>query len=89
VGGALVSGGEYDVDRNRAEKLGFLVKGDVRNLSQAGIRFVLRDPDVSTALVGFSSLDQIEEAAACSDQGPILESDLIPLRRLWATNFGM
>ena len=89
VGGALATGGEYEADRNRAGKLGFLLKGQVSNLSQPGIRFVLGQPGVSITLVGFSSLDQIEEAVACSDLGPLPESDMEQLHLLWSTNFGL
>jgi aryl-alcohol dehydrogenase-like predicted oxidoreductase len=89
VGGALTSGGEYGMDQKRAAKLGFLLKGNVRNLSQAGIRFVLGQPGVSVALVGFSNLEQIEEAAACSASGPLPESDILQLEKVWAGNFNI
>jgi aryl-alcohol dehydrogenase-like predicted oxidoreductase len=89
VGGALVSGGEYALDLKRGSKLKFLLKGEVSRLSQAAIRFVLGQPEVSTALVGFSNLQQIEEAAECSDQGPLPESDLEQLQELWSSNFGL
>ena len=87
VGGTLVSGGEYDLDLERASKLNFLLKGSVSSLSQAAIRFVLGQPGVSTALVGFSNLEQIEEAAACSDQGSLPESNLTQLKKLWLSDF--
>jgi aryl-alcohol dehydrogenase-like predicted oxidoreductase len=88
VGGALVSGSEYEADRKRAEKLAFLVKADVATLSQAAIRFILGEPHVSIVLVGFSDLAQIEEAANCSDLGPLPQSDLDQLQKLWASDFG-
>jgi aryl-alcohol dehydrogenase-like predicted oxidoreductase len=89
VGGALVSGSEYQIDQKRAGKLGFLLKADINNLSQAGIRFVLSQPGVSIVLVGFSNVSQIEEAALCSDQGPLIESDFEQLQNLWSINFGI
>ncbi len=89
VGGALASGGEYEADRSRAGKLGFLLKGAVSNLSQPGVRFVLGQPGVSITLVGFSSLAQIEEAVACSDLGLLPESDMEKLQQMWASNFGL
>lgn len=87
VGRALVAGSDYDIDRQRAEKLGFLLKGEINHLSQASIRFVLGQPEVSIALVGFSSVEQIEEAAACSDQGPLPASDLEQMQKLWSSDF--
>jgi aryl-alcohol dehydrogenase-like predicted oxidoreductase len=89
VGGALVAGSGYALDLKRASKLSFMLKGEVNRLSQAAIRFVLGEPGVSLALVGFSSLTQIEEAAACSDLGPLPEADLKQLRELWSVNFGL
>jgi aryl-alcohol dehydrogenase-like predicted oxidoreductase len=89
VGSALTSGGEYGMDQKRTAKLSFLLKGDVKNLSQAGIRFVLGQPGVSVALVGFSNLAQIEESAACSTGGPLPESDLPQLEKVWAGNFNI
>lgn len=89
VGGALASGSEYEVDKKRAGKLAFLLKENTSSLSQPAIRFVLGQPGVSLALVGFSNLAQIEEATACSDMGPLPESDLKQLQRLWTANFGL
>ncbi len=87
VGIALVPGNEYDLDRNRAIKLDFLLRGNVHNLSQAGVRFVLGQPNVSIVLVGFSNLAQIEEAVACSDRGPLPQSDMEQLKQLWTGDF--
>ncbi len=86
---ALVSGGEYAQDLERASKLNFLLKGEVSRLSQAAIRFALGQPEVSTVLVGFSKLEQIEEAAVCSDQGPLPEYSLEQLQKLWTSNFNL
>jgi aryl-alcohol dehydrogenase-like predicted oxidoreductase len=89
VGRALALGSEYQTDRYRAGKLGFLSEAGINNLSQAGVRFVLGQAEVSVALVGFSNLDQIQEAALCSDLGPLAPSDIEKLRNFWVTNFGM
>lgn len=87
VGRALVPGSDYQNDESRAGQLDFLLGGDITNLSQAGIRFALDHPNVSTVLVGFSSLEQIENAAACSECGPFSRSALEHLRKLWDTDF--
>jgi aryl-alcohol dehydrogenase-like predicted oxidoreductase len=84
----LSPGSDPEADRERARKLGFLVQGDIRTLSQAAIRFALTKPEVSTVLVGFSNVAQIEEAAACSGAGGLPESALARLRELWQTDFG-
>jgi aryl-alcohol dehydrogenase-like predicted oxidoreductase len=36
-------------------------------MAQAALRFVLSKPEVSTVLVGFSCLEHIDQAVACSD----------------------
>ena len=84
----LVPGGEYVRDGEKADRLSFLVQGDTRSLPQAAVRFVLSHPGVSTALVGFSDLQQIEEATTASELGPLPSSQMERLGTLWASNFG-
>lgn len=88
LGSALTEGGDYLSDVERAGKLGFLVSGRIRSLAEAGIRFALMNPDVSTVLVGYSNVAQIEEAAACSVGEPFPKGLVNQLEGLWATNFG-
>ena len=88
VGGTMVPGGEYDADESRAEALDFLAADGATGKPQAAIRFALMHPGVSTVLVGFSDLAQIEEAAACSGKGPLTETAMQRLHDLWATDFG-
>jgi len=83
VGGPMVPGCEYERDATRARRLGFLVRGDVRSLPQAALRFVLMHPGVSTALVGFSDADQIRGAASAAEQGPLPRAHIERLRELW------
>lgn len=84
----LSPGSELEADRERARRLDFLVQGEIRSLAQAAIRFALMKPEVSTVLVGFSNVAQIEEAAACSGAGGLPESAMARLRELWRTDFG-
>jgi len=84
VRGPMVPGGEYENDQFRASRLGFLLKGDKGTLPQVSIRFVLTHPGVSTALVGFSNLEQIKEAAETTDYDPISKSQMEKLHRLWS-----
>ncbi len=89
VGGPLSAGAEYSRDEARAAKLKFLVAGDLESLPQAAVRYALMHQGVSTVLVGYSSLAQIEKAAACSEKDPIPESARERLAELWATDFGI
>ena len=88
VGGALVAGGDYETEVERADTLDFLVSGDVGSRPQAAVRFALMHTGVSTVLIGVSDVSQIEEAASCSGKGPLPQKDMSCLRDLWATDFG-
>ena len=86
--GSLVEGTGYEAEVERANRLHFLVTGEIRSLPQAAMRFALMNRGISTVLVGFSNLDQIEEAASCSGKEPFPKSVIERLQELWATDFG-
>ena len=83
VRGPIVHGGEYEKDQTRSSKLGFLVQGEIRSLPQAALKFVLMHSGISTALVGFSNINQIKEAAETSELNPLPQSHIDKLRELW------
>jgi L-galactose dehydrogenase/L-glyceraldehyde 3-phosphate reductase len=83
VRGPMVPGGEYTKDQSRTLKLGFLYQGELKTLPQASLQFVLTHPNVSTALVGFSNIDQIKEAAESIRFGPLSEINIRKLQSLW------
>lgn len=89
MGGALVDGAAYEKDESRAAKLGFLVSGSIANLPRAALRFVLMHRGVSMAMVGFSSISQIDEAADASGKRPLSKPDMERLAGLWSTDFGL
>ncbi|MFC2020242.1 aldo/keto reductase [Chloroflexota bacterium] len=89
VGGAIAPGARYEVDEARAGKLGFVLTGDLSSLPQAAVRFALAHQGVSTVLVGYSNLGQIEEAAGCSGKDPIPDSVMERLMAMWSTDFGI
>lgn len=63
---------DYAADVARARRFAFFVKdGTVGDLVEAAIRFVISKPEISTALVGISSLEQLEHAVACANRGPL------------------
>ena len=86
--GILVEGADYGADSARASKLNFLIAGAIRSLAEAAIRFALMNREVSTVLVGFSNLNQIDEAASCSVKEPFPSTCMEKLRELWASDFG-
>jgi L-galactose dehydrogenase/L-glyceraldehyde 3-phosphate reductase len=66
------SGHDYRIDVERALRLDPLVReGFAGSLIEAAIRFVIANEAVSTALVGYSTLEQLEAAAAAVERGPL------------------
>jgi aryl-alcohol dehydrogenase-like predicted oxidoreductase len=65
------SGSTYRIDVERARRLEPLVReGIADSLIELAVRFVMHEA-VSTALVGYSTLDQLEYAAAAAYKGPL------------------
>jgi aryl-alcohol dehydrogenase-like predicted oxidoreductase len=81
----IASGPDYGTDVRRAQTLGALVsEGHAGSLVEAALRFPLGHPAVSTVLLGYSSLDHLEFAAAALGKGPLPAAALLRLERLWA-----
>ncbi len=87
-GGPEGTGGGFEADAERTQALAFLSREDRHSLAQAAIRFALMKREVSTVLVGFSSMAQVEEAAACSGAGGLDPADLARLDELRRGGFG-
>jgi aryl-alcohol dehydrogenase-like predicted oxidoreductase len=77
------SGRDYRVDVERAKRLEPLVReGFADSLIEAATRFAIANNAVSTALVGYSTLDQLEYAAAAVNKGPLPPAALQRLKTL-------
>jgi len=75
----------YSADVARAQRYTFLVEdGRVSNLVEAAIRFVVSKPGVSTALLGISSRDQLEQAVKQVERGPLSGDALEHIRATWS-----
>jgi len=62
----------YAQDVTRAQRFRFLVEqGYVESLVEAAIRFAIAKDGISTALVGFSNLEQLEQAVTYANRGPL------------------
>lgn len=82
----IASGPDYGADVGRARALRVLVdEGHVGSLVEAALRFPLGDANVSTVLLGYSDLEQLEGAAAAMARGPLPTAALERLTALWAT----
>ena len=83
------SGRDYRVDVERARRLGPLVReGYADSLVEAAIRYVIAHTAVSTALVGYSTLEQLEYAAAAANKGPLPAAALDRLTALQSSFVG-
>jgi L-glyceraldehyde 3-phosphate reductase len=60
----------------------FLSK-DGQSLAQAGLRFDLMQPGVTTVLGGFSDAAQVEENAAASGAGPLTPEEMARIEMVW------
>jgi len=77
------SGRDYRIDVERSRRLEPLLReGYADSLVEAAIRFVIANEAVSTALVGYSTLEQLEYAAAAANKGPLPPAALVRLAAL-------
>lgn len=68
----IASEQEYSADVVRARRYAILVeKGIASNLLEAAVRFAVSKSGISTALLGISSLDQLEQAVQYVERGPL------------------
>ena len=70
-----------------AGRFRFLAEAGGGSLAQAAYRFVLMHPGVSTALGGFSSLEQMEEIVTVSGLPPIPGELQAKIEAVWRTPF--
>jgi aryl-alcohol dehydrogenase-like predicted oxidoreductase len=83
------SGRDYRVDVERARRLEPLVReGHADSLVEAAIRYVIAHPAVSTALVGYSTMEQLEYAAAAANKGSLSQAALDRLSALQSSFVG-
>ncbi len=79
------SGPAYRTDVERARALAFLVQnGYASSLVEAGLRFAWNKGNLSTALVGCSSLEHLEQAITAEARGALPDGALQQLNSIWA-----
>lgn len=74
-------------DLNSVQKLGFLLDGPIRTMSQAAMVFCLMNPDIHSTVPGVKNRAEAEETAACVDLPPIPPEHLERLRALYENDF--
>ncbi len=79
------SGREYGQDQARADGFRFLQhEGYAGNLVEASLRFALGNAGVSSVLVGYSSLEHLEQAVEFAERGPLPPEATARLPEVWA-----
>ena len=80
----IASGPDYATDVARARALQPLVdEGHAGSLVEAALRFPLASDAVSTVLLGYSTIEHLEYAAASIGKGPLPPATLDRLATLW------
>jgi len=87
-GQTLSPGSDYPLDLERSEKVKAALGVEGKDLTQAAIRFALRNPKVSTVLVGFSNTTHVDEAVACSGMPSLSDQQMSKISDLWQSDFG-
>lgn len=78
------TGADYQSDVKLARTLHFLIEeGYAANLIEASIRFAWSKPGMSTALVGYSSLDHLEQALIAAERGALPPAAMQRLAQAW------
>ena len=81
----IATGQTLEEDIARTGAFDFLVAdGFSDSLVEAAIRFAISDESLSTALVGLSSFEQLEQAVAFTNRGPLAPEAIDRLRGIWA-----
>lgn len=83
----IASGSEYAVDVAHAQRFQFLVEqGYCDNLVEAAIRFAISNHMISTILIGFSSVFQVERAVKYVQRGPLPPHVLKQIESVWSSS---
>ena len=81
----IASGRDYMEDVVRARSFNILIaEGHVEGLIEASIRFALSNETVSTVLVGYSSLEQLERAVEHASRGALPPEAFTRLSEVWS-----
>jgi aryl-alcohol dehydrogenase-like predicted oxidoreductase len=81
----IATGDRFEEDVEKAKAFDFLVEaGYVSNLVEAAIRFAMAKSGISTSLVGISSMEQLEQAAAYAEIGPLPAEAMDRLNKVWS-----
>lgn len=76
-GRAMVSGGEFDADVSRAERMAALAENmGLDSPLELSLRLALAQPNISTILLGSSDLSQLEQSLNWAERGALPEAQV-------------
>lgn len=82
----IATGDRFEEDVERAQAFRFLIEdGYVSSLVEAAVRFAISKDEISTALIGISNLEQLEQAVAYDNKGPLPAEAFDHLNEVWAS----
>jgi L-galactose dehydrogenase/L-glyceraldehyde 3-phosphate reductase len=76
------SGSNYAADVRRAQRLTLVQERYANSLVELALRFAISHPSIGTVLVGYSTLEHLELAAAAINKGPLAPTALQHLTML-------
>jgi len=93
---AQLAGRRIEVEKVADSELGIFFQqflaavllGHAESLIEAALRFAIANDAISTVLVGYSTLDQLEYAARAIDKGPLTGEALAQLASLQSSFIG-
>jgi len=83
----FTSGTDIDNEMRRAAAVRARLGDAFGTPAQAALRFVLGNHDLSTRVIGISTLAHLDEALAAIEQGPLPSTAIGKLEALWANDF--
>jgi aryl-alcohol dehydrogenase-like predicted oxidoreductase len=82
----IATSGEYARDVDLAKRFQYLVSEKwTQNLTEAAIRFALNRPEISTLPIGFSSIEQLDQAIRSVEKGPLPMVAMHRLPGIWGS----
>ena len=67
---------EVEADRVKARAMNFLIEGGRQTMVQAALRFALMKPEASSVLVGFTEIEQVDQALSALGGNLFTDDDL-------------
>jgi aryl-alcohol dehydrogenase-like predicted oxidoreductase len=79
----IASSQDFDRDVERSKAYKYLVDdGYAGSMAEAAVRFVISKPEISTALIGISSMEQLEQAVGYANKGSLPTEALDRLKKV-------